>query len=118
VAGQLYRFLVGETPDLHDFMSQGARGNIMKFHRNNPEAVRRWNDGISVYDDFERVCEIAAAAQYVNREYFASLTLPDPNPFEVSQWGHDVHHYTIFGTPAELIALVTSYGRVPGAPGE
>ena len=88
----------------------------MRFNRGDPDAVPRWIDGISVYDSFAHACEVAAARGFSLGSYVAVLTLANPELHEVSPYGLDEHHYTIFGNAEELILLVTEVIRVPGAP--
>jgi len=109
VVRELFRFVRGETPTLDDFQSQGARGKQMRFNRHDSDAVRRWNAGVSVYDDFEHASRLAADAGF---EWIATLTLRVPTSYEVSQYGRDPRHYTIFGDPEELMALVSEVHHV------
>lgn len=111
----LFRFIRSATPTLDDFRSQGALGKPMRWDQENPEATRRWNGGVSVYDDFARACDLAARAGF---EWIASITVEDPVRHEVSQYGRDQHHYTIFGEPEQLMALVSEVRPVPEPPGE
>lgn len=110
----LFRFIRGETPTLEDFRSQGALGHRMRWNRDDPDAVRRWNDGISVFDDFARACELASGFGF---GWIATITLEEPAGIEVSQYGRDRHHYTIFGEPEQIMALVSEVRPVPRAPG-
>lgn len=43
----------------------------------------------------------------------ATLSLPESDDHELSQYGQDKHHYTIFGDPEELMSLITSIRRIP-----
>lgn len=90
----------------------------MRFNRGDPEALRRRNGGISVYDDFAHASDVAAARGFSLGSYVAALTLPNPDRHEVSHYGLDEHHYTIFGDAEELMLLVSEVIRIPGAPGE
>ena len=86
----------------------------MRFNRDDPDAVRRWHDGISVYDDLAHASRLAADAGFA---WIAAMMIADAAGFEVSQYGRDEHHYTIFGEPEELMALVSEVRRVSGVPG-
>jgi hypothetical protein len=110
VARELYRFIRDEKPTLEDFRPQGALGKEMLRNRADPDAVRRWHHGISVYDDFARACELAAGSTFA---WIATIALEDASGFEVSQYGREQHHYTIFGTPEHLMALVSEVRPVP-----
>lgn len=81
----------------------------MRFNREELEAVRRWNDCISVYDDFAHASRLAADAGF---EWIAAMTIPVAASFEVSQYGRARRHYTRFGEPEELMALVSEVRRV------
>jgi hypothetical protein len=80
----------------------------MRFNTQDPDAVRRWNDGISVYDDLERAIELASKAGFAG----VATLIVDDERFECSQYGRDPHHLTIFGSPHELLALVASIMQV------
>ena len=110
MARELFRFIRGETPTLDDFRSQGALGKEMMRNRTDPEAIRRWHQGVSVYDDFVRACELAAGSGF---GWIATIALKDLSDFEVSQYGRERHHYTIFGKPEQLMALVSEVQPVP-----
>jgi hypothetical protein len=112
---ELFRFIRGETPTLDDFKSHGALGKRMRRDQHDPEAVRRWHGGISVFDDFARACELASGLGF---GWIATITLEDSAGYDVSQYGRDRHHYTIFGEPEQVIALISEIRPVPRAPGE
>ena len=111
----LFRFISSATPTLDDFKSHGALCKRMRRDQDDPDAVRRWNDGISVFDDFARACEIAFGLGF---GWIATIALEDSAGYEVSQYGRDRHHYTIFGEPEQLMALVSEVRPVPRASGE
>lgn len=114
MARELFRFIRGEALALDDFSSHGALGKRMKRGQGDPDALRRWNEGISVFDDFARACELASDLGF---DWIATIFLEDAADFEVSQYGRDRHHYTNFGQPKELMALVSEVRPVPRAPG-
>jgi hypothetical protein len=86
----------------------------MRFGHNDPEAVRRWNHGISVSDDFAHASELAPGRKF---EWIATMTIPMPTTLEVIQSGQDRHHYTIFGEPEQLMALVSAVRPILKASG-
>ncbi len=88
---------------------------LLRRDQDDPDAVRRWHDGISVFDDFVRACELASGFGF---GWIATITLEDSAGYEVSQYGRDRRHYTIFGEPEQLIAVVSEVRPVPRAPGE
>jgi hypothetical protein len=110
VVRELFRFIRSETPTLDDFKSQGALGKRMRRDQDDAEAVRRWNDGISVFDDFARACDLASDFGF---GWIATITFEDAAGYEVSQYGRDRHHYTIFGGPEQLMGLVSEVHSVP-----
>jgi hypothetical protein len=110
VTREVYRFIRGETPTLDDFRSQGALGKRMRWNQDDPDAVRRWNGGISVFDDFVRASELASGSGF---GWIATIALEDSAGYEVSRYGRDRHHYTIFGEPEQLMALVSEVRPVP-----
>lgn len=114
MARELFRFIRSEAPGLDDFTSHGALGKRMRRGQNDPDAVRRWNEGISVFDDFARARELASDLGFGG---IATIILEDAADFEVSQYGRDRCHYTIFGRPEELMALVVEVRPVSRAPG-
>jgi hypothetical protein len=113
VTRNLYRFIRGETPELDDFTSHGALGKRMRWDQDDPDAARRWNHGVSVFDDFTRACELASGFGF---GWIATIALDDSAGYEVSQYGRDRHHYTIFGEPEQLMALVSEVRPVPITP--
>ena len=115
VVRELFRLVRSETLTLDDFKSQGALGNRMRWNRNDPDAVRRWNDGVSVFDDFDHACEVAGRN---GLRWIATIALESPSRFEVSHYGKDRYHYTIFGEPADLLVLVSDVRAVPRVPRE
>jgi hypothetical protein len=82
----------------------------MRRDQDDPNAVRRWNEGISVFDDFARACEVASGLGF---GWVPTLLLQDSAGYEVSQYGRDRHHDTIFGEPEQLLALVSEVRPVP-----
>jgi hypothetical protein len=114
VADQFFRFVRGETPQLVDFKSQGALGKTMRL----PGERRAWESGVSVYDDFEAACAVAARIKYGPGSYIAEISLPEGHRLEVVQTGRDVHYYTIYAEPEVLLGYVNgSAVRISGSPG-
>ena len=112
MARELFRFMRSEKPSLDDFKPYGALGKRMRRDQDDPEAVRRWNEGISVFDDFARACELASSFGF---GWIATITVEDSAGCEVSQYDRDRHHYPIFGEPEQLMALVSEVRTVPRA---
>jgi hypothetical protein len=100
-------------PELVDFKSQGALGKTMRL----PGDRRAWDHGISVYDDFEAACAVAARIKYGPGSYIAEISLPEGHALEVVQTGRDEHHYTIYAEAEVLLGYVSAPAvRIPGSP--
>jgi hypothetical protein len=98
---------------LVDFKSQGALGKTMRL----PGDQRAWDHGVSVYDDFDAACAVAARIRYGAGSYIAEIWLPIDHGFEVIQTGRDEHHYTIFAEAGILLGFVGAPAvRIPGSP--
>ena len=113
MAARFYRFVRSETPELADFKSQGALGKTMRL----PGNQRAWNHGVSVYDDFDAACAVAARIKYGPGSYLVEIRLPTDHGLEAVQTGRDEHHYTIFAEADVLLGYVKEpAARIPGAP--
>jgi len=55
MAREFFHIVRGKTPAIADFRTQREQGRRLK----QPAYEREWAEGISVYDDFERVCAVA-----------------------------------------------------------
>lgn len=109
-----FRFVRGDVATLDDFKSQGALGKVMRFE-GGKDARRRWNEGISVYDDLNYACTLAASSGFRIGSYIVALDLPIGHEIEIAQTGRDRHHYTIYANASALLALVTeSPIKIPG----
>jgi hypothetical protein len=116
VPGDYYRFVRGEVATIEDFIPQGAMGRTMR-HPASEQMTRAWNEGISVYDDFDHACALAKALGYGPGSFIATLSLPTNHGLEIAPTGKDLHHYTIFAAPEHLLTLVHGDPvRIPGAP--
>lgn len=110
---EYFRMVHGETATLRDFMSHRALG----FPLTNPVLAREWAEGISVYDDYDRACRIAARFRFRFGSYLARVVLGDESPVECRQTSRDKHHYTIYAEPETIMALVHGAPmKIPGAP--
>ncbi|HET7603710.1 MAG TPA: hypothetical protein VFK36_11880 [Gemmatimonadales bacterium] len=113
MAVRFFRFVHGESPRLEDFMPQGALGKAMRI----PGDQRAWDHGVSVYDDFEAACAVAARIRYGPGSYIAAISLPEGHGLEVVQTGRDEHHYTIYAEADVLLGYVNAPAvRMPRAP--
>ena len=115
-ANIFFRFVRGATATVEDFLPQGALGKTMRYP-GNALAVRAWNEGVSVDDDFEQACVVAAQIHFRAGRYVAAIELPPEHGLEIVQTGKNRHHYTIFADAESLLALVAGDStRIPGAP--
>lgn len=108
-----FRFVRGPAVSLDDFRSQGALGRTLRSRGDE----RAFNEGISVYDDFDQACEVAASIQYLRGPYLAILSIPAELGIEVTQTGRNARHFTVFADAERLLALVVGDPvLMPGAP--
>ena len=102
-----------ETATPRDFMSHRALGLPLT----NPALAREWAEGVSVYDDFDRVCRIAQRFKFRFGSYVVRVVLSDASSVECRQTSRDKHHYTIYAEPETIMALVQGAPiKIPGAP--
>jgi hypothetical protein len=103
----------GETVTPRDFMSHRALGLPLT----NPALAREWAEGVSVYDDFDRACKIAARFRFRFGTHLVRVALSDASTVECRQTSRDRHHYTIYAEPETIMALVQGAPiKIPGAP--
>lgn len=115
MAGVYFRFVRGRVATLDDFRSQGALGRKLRSRGDE----RAFHEGISVYDDFDQACEVAASIQYRRGSYLVTLSIPAELGIEVIQTGRNAHHFTIYADAVRLLALVVGDPKlIPGAPEE
>lgn len=110
-----FRFVRGRNVTLDDCKAQGALGKAMRFE-GGKDAQRRWNEGISVYDDLDYSCTLAASSGFRVGSYIVALILP---------MGHALRSHRQAGTStttlfmqnaSALLALVAEPPmRIPGS---
>ncbi len=111
--GEYFRMVQGAIPTLRDFMSHRALGLPLT----NPALAREWAEGVSVYDDFDRACQIAERFRFRFGSYLARVVLDDASAVECRQTSRDKHHYTIYAEPETILGLVEGMPiKIPGAP--
>lgn len=114
MADVFFRFVRGKVATLDDFKSQGALGRTLRSRGDE----RAFNEGISVYDDFDQAREVAAAIRFRRGSYLATISLLVDHHIEVVQTGMNEHHFTIFADAERLLTfLVGDPILIPGAPG-
>jgi hypothetical protein len=116
VGERFYRFVRGTTAKITDFIPQGVQGKAMRYP-GDAVAVRAWHEGISVYDEFESACEVAARIRFQAGRFIATIVLPPGHAVEIVQTGRNRHHYTIFADAETLLEYVEGLPvLIPGAP--
>jgi hypothetical protein len=112
---EFFRIVRGEKPNQDDFKSLGDQGKICV-------SVRRFREcaeGISVFDDFLYICELARTYRFQRGRYVARLIVPEDGSVEFAKT-FGKHHYTIYyGSPESILALVVGAAvLIPETPGE
>ncbi len=112
-----YRWVKSDLATEEDFRPQGAMGRRMRFPSTDPEVIRAWNEGLSVWISREAATEKAKAIKFLAGSYVVAITLEDGHEFEVvGPTGKDRDHYTIYGDARKLLALASEPRKMTGAP--
>ncbi|MCC7022450.1 MAG: hypothetical protein IT338_06465 [Thermomicrobiales bacterium] len=111
---EFFRIVRNSRPDPADFRPVGATGRPLRF----PEHRREFEEGISVYDDFEHACEMARKHRFRHGAYILRIVLPDDGSVEFRQT-FAPHHYTMYGTPEQILPYADDVAvGIPGVPGD
>ncbi|MGH2533189.1 MAG: hypothetical protein ACRDJW_12895 [Thermomicrobiales bacterium] len=94
-----YRIIRGTRPVLDDFRSARALGKPLR----NRKLVRKWAEGISVYDRLERAIEIVRLYDFKLGRRIVALRILEHAGIEHERWETDPHHSTLYGEPAQLL---------------
>ncbi len=83
-----------------------------------PGNQRAWNEGISVWDTYERASQRARELSYAPGSYVVGIILPDDHGLEIEgPTGHRGHHYTIYNAdPDFLMSCASTPIKMEGAP--
>ena len=73
---EFFRMVRGEGPTLRDFLSHRALGLPLP----NPALEREWAEGVSVYDNFDQACQIAARFQFRFGAYLVWVIFDEKAP--------------------------------------
>jgi hypothetical protein len=92
----------GERPTLEDFKSARALGKPLRDAR----YEREWSGSVSVYDELAHAVRKARGYGGKLGAYIATMNIQLDSPVTYRQTTADVHHFSVFGEPAELLALV------------
>lgn len=115
MAREFFRIVRGKEPTLEDFRSLRAQGRPLR----NRTYEREWAEGISVFDDFDRACEVARTYGFRPGAYVVRIMVPDDGTVKFKQTFDDEHHYTIYAEPERVFALVEGGAvLIPGATGD
>jgi hypothetical protein len=115
VTREFFRIVRDREPTAEDFKSLRAQGRRLR----DPTYEREWAEGVSVYDDFDRACEVAQTYGFRPGSYLVRIVIPDNANVEYRQTFEDRHHYTIYAEPERILALVQGGSvLIPGAPGD
>jgi hypothetical protein len=99
VAREFFRIVRGSRPVLEDFVPLGATGRVLRF----PEYRREFEEGISVYDDFDHACAMARKNRFRQGRFLVKLVVPDDGSVELKQTFAE-HHYTLYAKPEQILS--------------
>src|SRR6266511_3724066 len=99
-----YRIVQSQTPTPADFTSNAATGLALR-PPNTPERRRLW-EGLSVYRSMLAAEASAARVGWRNGRYLAEIVVEEDGPVTVEKTLRDPAHYTVWGAPATMLALV------------
>ena len=104
-----YRIVRTNPPTIADFMSNAAKGKRPRHPE--PEVLRLW-DGLSAYSTVEQARATAQLFPRLGR-YIATVRVPEPGTVQFEQTRDPAEgHFTLWGEPAEMLALVMSAAPV------
>ncbi len=98
-----FRIVRNRTVTEDDFKAARDLGKPLK----KPSLRRQWADGVSVSDTFEHAASQVRLYRYRLGRYVVAVRLPAEVDIEVEQTGRDPHHFTVYGTPSQLLNFVT-----------
>jgi len=99
-----FRIVRHRPPILDDFKSHKALGRPLR----DPAMAREWADGISVYDSLDYAVARVRVARFRLGRFVVPMTIsPADAHVAFAQTGNDPRHYTLYGPPEALMALVT-----------
>jgi len=97
--------LRGSKPTERDFMSKAALGEPLRLPHTAKR--RRIYEGVSMYATLESARQRARKLES-QPTHIAPAVIPLDGPVTFEQTGNDSQHFTVWGTPAELVVLVLS----------
>lgn len=112
VAHEFFRMIRGPRPTLDDFQPVAVTGRPLRF----PEFRREFEEGVSVFDGFDKACEMARRLRFRQGAYVVRVVLPGDGSVEFKQTFSE-HHYTIYAPPEQILAYADHAAvRIPDAP--
>jgi hypothetical protein len=99
-----YRIVQSPRPTVADFISNAAAGLALR-PPDTPERRRLW-EGLSVYSSMRAAEASAARAGWRNGRYLAEIAVDEGDPVTVEKTLRDPAHYTMWGAPEAILAVV------------
>jgi hypothetical protein len=110
VAETFYRVVKGNSPAREDFLSYADLGIVPE---DDPPEARRLKAGISVNATLRQARNRARGVTSLrDHESIAELRIPDGAGITFERTGATRGHYTLWGSPEDLLACVVSVVRV------
>lgn len=100
-----YRIVRSNPPTLDDVRSYEELG--IEPRGNDPEASRLFR-GISLYNTRQQARNQAAGRPWRGNAFIAELQIPGDAPVTIERTGTRRGHYTLWGNPHDILALVTA----------
>lgn len=97
-----YRITRGPAVAEEDFKSARQLAKPLRC----PRFERQWSEGVSVYDTAKYAIRQTKLYRYRLGHFIVALTIPPKSLVEVETWETDPHHFTLYGTPAQLLQCV------------
>ena len=102
-----YRIVRNPVVSEDDFKSAKDLGKPLR----KPSFARQWAEGVSVSDTLEHAVAQARLYRFGLGRFVVAVRLPSASGVEVEQTGNDPHHFTLYGTPSQLLGFVTEPPR-------
>lgn len=105
-----YRVAKRNPPTREDFLSYAELGIVSE---DDPPEARRLKDGISVNATLRQARNRARGVTSLrDHEFIAELRIPDGSSITFERTGAARGHFTLWGSPDDLLACVVSVVRV------
>jgi hypothetical protein len=103
MARVFFRIVKSNPPTLEDFTSNAAKGRPIPPHL--PSNLHWLWDGLSMYET-ETQAERAVRRNPRLGGFLVELVIPESEPFQVLRTTPSAGHFTVWGTPEELLQCV------------